>query len=131
MAVQPDELHRVRSAGVVDRPQRIAVAEVEPELRVVLAGGDELVGVCVDARGDAQHHAGDGPDASRSEDVEAIELVEGVDDDVAHLDLAGPTQLVARLVVAVQGAGDRAGTPAAIATWSSPPVATSSSNPSS
>jgi hypothetical protein len=32
---------------VIDGSQRVAVGEVEPELRVVLAGGDELVGVGV------------------------------------------------------------------------------------
>ena len=51
----------VRPAGTVDRPQRVAVAEVEAELRVVLARGDELVGVGVHAGGDPQQTFGAGP----------------------------------------------------------------------
>ena len=68
----------------VDGAQRVAVAEVEAELRVVLPGGDELVGVGVDARRDPQP----GPTASGSpsacERVEPVELVEAVDHDVAN-----------------------------------------------
>ena len=130
VAVHADQLDGRRPPRPVDRPQRVAVAEVEPELRIVLAGGDELVGVGVDARRDAQEDLRRGPDAVGGERVEAVELVEGVDDDVAHAGLDRHPQLGDRLVVAVQRAR-RPGTPAASATWSSPPEATSSSSPSS
>ena len=92
--------------GPLDGGRGIAVAEVEAELRVVLPGGDVLVGVGVDARRDAQQHVGH-RGARRVERVEAVELVEAVDDDVAHAGVERHAQLVDALVVAVQRAGRR------------------------
>ena len=103
VAVQPHQFDRRRSPGPVDRPQRIAVAEVEPELRVVLPGGDELVRVGVDARRDPQQDLGRRSGTRRGERVEAIELVERIDHDVAHAGGDRHPQLGQRLVVAVQG----------------------------
>jgi hypothetical protein len=40
-----DQLDAGRAAHAIDGALRIAVAEVEAELGVVLAGGDELVGM--------------------------------------------------------------------------------------
>ena len=107
MAVQPDEAARRgdRRARSTARGG-VAVAEVEAELRVVLAGGDVLVGVGVHAGRDAQQHVGHGG-AGGVERVEAVELVEAVDDDVAHAGLDRHAQLVDALVVAVQRARRR------------------------
>ena len=128
--MQPDELHRRRATGVIDRSERVTVGEIETELRVVLAGGDELVGVSVHAWGDAQHHPRRRTDAGSAEHVEAVEFVEGVDHDVADLGLDRLMEFVTRPAVAVHRACVRRH-PAANATCSSPPVATSSSSPSS
>ena len=93
VAVHADQLDRRRPACPVDRSHRVAVAEVEAELRVVLSGGDELVGVGVHARRDAQQDLRRRADAVAGERVEAVELVEGVDDDVAHAGLDRHPQL--------------------------------------
>ena len=107
----------------------VAVGQVEAELRVVLSGGDVLVGVGVDAGRDAQQHVGNGR-RSASCSVEAIELVEAVDDDVPHADLRGgrSSSMLLLLPWNVQQVGSDA---AARATCSSPPLATSSDSPSS
>ena len=104
MAVEPDEVDAVGGGRPLDGPLGIAVAEVEPELRIVLTGGDELVGVGVDPGRDPQQDVGRWSDSLLVEHVEAIELVEGVDDDVTHTRRDRLTQLVATLVVAVQHA---------------------------
>ncbi len=104
VAVHAHQFHRRRSARMIDGTQRIAIGQVEPELRVVLARGDELVRVRVNAWRDAQHHLGCGSDASSSEHVEPVEFIEGIDHDVAHLRLDRFAQLGARFVVAVQRA---------------------------
>ena len=66
----------------VDGTCGVAVAEVEAELGVVLAGGDELVGVGVHAGRDARR-APRNRQALGVQRVEAVELVEAVDDDAA------------------------------------------------
>ena len=104
MAVQADEVHRRRSPGAVDGRRGVAVGQVEAELRVVLTGGDVLVGVGVHARRDAQQHVRRRTGAGGVQGVEAVELVEAVDDDVAHAGLDRRAQLVDALVVAVQRA---------------------------
>ena len=104
VAVEPDEVDAVGGRRPLDGPLGIAVAEVEPELRIVLTGGDELVGVGVDPGRDPQQNVGRGSDPFLVEHVEAIELVEGVDDDVTHTRRDRFTQLVAALVVAVHHA---------------------------
>ncbi len=65
------------------------------------------MGVGLDPRGDAQDDPGRRADTGGGEHVEPIEFVEGVDDDVPHLGLDGLAEFVARLVVAVHGAGAR------------------------
>ncbi len=103
VAVEADEVHRRRPL----RPQRgalgVAVGEVEAELGVVLPGGDVRVRVGVDSRRDTQQDVRSGQ-ALAVEGVEAIELVEAVDDDAPHAGGDRQPQLVAALVVAVHDA---------------------------
>ena len=103
MAVDAHQLHRARVSRSLNRTAGVAVGEVEAELRVVLAGRDELVRVHVDAWSDTQLHprcrqsAGD-------ERVDAVEFVETVDDHVAHTSGDRLAQLGDALVVAVHHA---------------------------
>ena len=94
VAVQPDEAHAARPQRPLDRPLGVAVGEVEPELRVVLTGGDELVRVGVHAGRDPQQHVGRIAGAVGDERVEPVHLVERVDDDVA--DAARRSRVAAR-----------------------------------
>ncbi len=80
---------------------RVARREAEPELRVVLAGLHVLVGVRLDARSYPQQHRGH-TTVLGIEGVEAIELVERVDDGAPDPCGAGHAQLFDALVVAVQ-----------------------------
>jgi len=100
VAVDTDQLHRARVAGSLDRAAGVAVGEVEAELRVVLAGRDELVRVHVDAWSYAQLHPRCRQPAG-NERVDAVEFVETVDDHVAHAGVDRLAQLGDALVVAV------------------------------
>ena len=87
--------------SVGGRPRR----DAEAELGVLLAGPHELVGMHLDAR----RHPGQHRDRGRGrigrsvhQSLQAVDLVEGVDDDAAHSGLEGHGQLVVRLVVAVE-----------------------------
>src|SRR5581483_3328901 len=113
--------------GLVGRP----AGEAEPELRVVLPRPHELVGVRLDTgcHPDEHRRRAAAPGRARQA-LEAVELVEGVDDDA-------PTPAE---TAALSSASDlllpwstrrSAGTPALRATWSSPPVDTSRHRPSS
>ena len=73
----------------------------EAELRIVGAGGDVLVGVRFDARGHAHEHAGSRKTA-RDERLDAVELVDAVDDEPPHAELEREPQLELRLVVPVE-----------------------------
>ena len=96
----PAKLHRVAGPCSLDHRIRRAGHDTETELRIDLAGADELVRVRLDAWRQPHEHAG------RSsvffvQVLEPFELVERVDDDRrAHL--AGAAELVDTLVVAVQ-----------------------------
>ena len=57
MTVDTHELHRARRARTINCSLRIAVAEVETKLRIVLPRAHELVGVYINPWGDAQLHA--------------------------------------------------------------------------
>ncbi len=103
VAVQADERHGARRAGELDRPHGVAVGEVEAELRVVLAGGDVLVRVGVDARRDAQVDLRSGQPLG-DERLDARQLLEAVDVDVVHAGSEPHAELVDALVVAVEGA---------------------------
>ena len=76
----------------------------EAELRILLPGPHELVGVRLDAGRHPRQHLR--PVGSRrcglQEGTQARHLVERVDDDPAHAVLQGRPQLVDRLVVAVE-----------------------------
>ncbi len=97
---KPRQLHGV---GLGD-PQRglagRAVRHGEPELRIVGAGGDVLVGVRLDAGRDPHQHARGG-EAVGHEALDPVELVEGIDDDAADALLEPGPQLGLGLVVAV------------------------------
>ncbi len=127
--VQPDELDGRGCAGPVDGPLRVACREAEPELRVVLPGLHVFVRVGLDAGSDPEEHRRS-ETVLRMQRVEAIELVERVDDGATHARGASRPQLDEALVVAVKDE-PLGGKPAASATCSSPPVATSRRNPSS
>ena len=85
------------------RLRRCARRQAEPELRVLLAGAHELVGVRLDARRHA-HEDRDGAagTAVPRHGAEPVQLVERVDDDPADARLHGAAQLRGVLVVAVQ-----------------------------
>ena len=78
-----------------------ARAEAEAELGVVLAGAHVLVGVGLDPGGDP-HQDLRRALGRRGQALQAVDLVEGVDDDAADTDVQGPLQLGVGLVVAVQ-----------------------------
>src|SRR5205823_14337299 len=96
------ELDRRRHGRSLDRLGGVARRDPEAELRVGLAGADELMRVGLDSRGDANERPG--REAIRvMQGFEPRELVERVDDDRRTCD-TGPTQLVRALVVAVDDA---------------------------
>ena len=83
--------------------RRRVPGDAEAELRVDLAGADELVGVGLDARRDAQQHRRPSRPPRGHERLEAVELVVAVDDDAADARRRRrAAQLVLGLVVAVQ-----------------------------
>ena len=101
VCMDAEHVDRGRHLGPLDRPFSPAVGDGEPELGVVLAGGDVVVGFGLDtgreAQQDLRRHAGLG-----EQHVEAVELVETVDDDATDAGLDRHTQLGERLVVAVE-----------------------------
>ena len=109
----------------------VAVGQVEAELGVVLARRDVLVGVGVHARRDAQQHVRRRSPTAGVERVEAVELVEAVDDHVTDAGRRSPSAARRGSCCCRASMHADAGTPAASATCSSPPLATSRSMPSS
>ena len=99
--VHADELDRRRVLGPGDGSGGVADRHAEAELRVDLAGADELVGVGLDARCGPESTLGIRPSSAWSR-REAVQLVEAVDDDATDAGPASRPQLVERLVVAVQ-----------------------------
>ena len=97
------------------------------ELRVLLAGRDLLVGVGLDPR---RHPQQDALAATGGEPLEAVDLVEGVDDQVADAGVERLQQLRLGLVVAVHVDALRVEA-GAQRQCSSPPEATSQESPSS
>ena len=101
----PTSVQRARlehPPGRLGRVARAPARDREAELLVLVRGGDELVGVRLDAHGEPDHHrhrraalAGHG--------VEPGDLVQRVEHDVADARLDRRDQLVDRLVVAVEG----------------------------
>ena len=85
--------------------ERVAGGQREAELLVLVRGGDELVGVRLDADGRAdqhRHRRAAGRHAAARQRHQPVDLVEGVDDDVPDPGVDGQLQLDQRLVVAVQ-----------------------------
>jgi hypothetical protein len=114
VGVQADQVHRRGARRPVEGRLGGAGVDAEAELRVVLSGLDVLVGVGLDAGGEADEHLGRG-DPFAHEGLDAVHLVERVDDDAPDALGQGAAQLVGGLVVAVQhepvggharGAGD-------------------------
>src|SRR5690606_7784222 len=72
--------------GGEQAPHRLGggpVAHGQPELLVVVRGGDELVGVRLHPGGDPDQDLGDAAPFG-GQPLQAVDLVEGVDDDPAH-----------------------------------------------
>ena len=106
VAVQAGQVQPRLGRHPLGRLQRVAGGQREAELLVLVRGGDELVGVRLDADGRPdQHRDGRAPgrDAGGAERDEPVDLVEGVDDDVPDARVDSQPQLGRRLVVAVQG----------------------------
>jgi hypothetical protein len=89
--VQPAQLEAPRGHRL---ERALDVLQVEPELGVDLPGGDVVVRRRLDAGRDAQHHL-----LGR---LDQVDLVEGIEDDVADARLLRVLDLRARLVVAVE-----------------------------
>ncbi len=81
----------------LDRARRQPVLEPEAELRVELAGGDVVVGRGLDPRRHPDQH----PLAPLEQPLAALDLVEGVEDQVADAGAGGEEDLLVGLVVAV------------------------------
>lgn len=100
--VDPNELDAVQLDGAPHGLRRLPVGEGDAELLVLVRGGDELVGVRLDAHGDADLHAL--PLAEAVGDVgDARDLLEGVEHDAPDADLDRAADLFLGLVVAVEG----------------------------
>ena len=101
VAVQADQAQVVGREHPPHRVHRRAAGQRQTELLVLVRGGDELVGVGLDADGDANqnvlHDAGGTGDR-----VESLDLGHRVEHDVTDAGLDGHGQLVDGLVVAVQ-----------------------------
>jgi hypothetical protein len=105
VTVQPGEVQRRLADHTDGGGQGVSGGEGEAELLVLVRGGDELVGVCLDAdRGADQHRHGraSGSHPGSGQWQQPVDLVEGVDHDVPDPGVHGEPQLVDRLVVAVQ-----------------------------
>ena len=100
VGVEPDEAQVRGGEQAAHRLGSRPVAEGQPELLVVVGGGDELVGVCLHAGGDTDQHFGDTA-SLRGDPLQPVDLVEGVDDDPSDADFDGPGQFGRGLVVAV------------------------------
>ena len=98
VSVEADEVQIRRLLHPLDRAGREAVRQAEAELGVDLPGLHVIVGRGLDPRGD--------PDQDVLRTVEhalaAVDLIEGVDDQVADAAALGHPQFIVGLVVAVQ-----------------------------
>ncbi len=130
VGVQPGQLERRLAQDPAGGLGGVAARQREAELLVLVRGGDELVGVRLDAHRGAEVDALPHP-ALRREGREPLDLHERVDDDGAHAGVEGGRELGGRTCCCRAAAAAAPGTPARSATASSPPVHTSMPRPSS
>ena len=97
VGVQPDQLQVLRFPDSCHRALGEAVGQAEPELGVLLPGLDVGVGRGLDPRGDPQQH----PLGAVEQPVGALDLVEGVEDQVTDAGVERVAELGLGLVVAV------------------------------
>ena len=100
--MQPHQVQAGCGEGAAHSLEGVARGEREPELLILVGGGDELVGVRLHPRGHAQHHGGAQVELL-GDRVDPIDLAEGVDHDASHPGFEGAADLGIGLVVAVQG----------------------------
>ena len=127
VGVHADQLDRGSGpAQPGDRLGGRARGQAEAELGVVLAGPHVLVGVGLDAGRDPDQDGRARPGGDLGDQsLEPVDLVEGVDDDAADPGRERRGAARRRTCCCRAGRAARPGTPAARATWSSPPVETS------
>ena len=101
VGVESQQLQRVRRGEYAAYRFAHLTVEAESELLVLMGGGDELVGVRLDPGLGAQHHPRDERPLARS-GSDAIDLLEGVDDDAPDPRVERLRDLRGRFVVAVQ-----------------------------
>ena len=102
VAVQPEQAQRLGPGeDAARRLEGVPPGQRQPELLVLVGRRDELVGVRLDADGDADEDRRDDAELGRDRG-DALDLVEGVDDDAAHAVVEGVADLGDALVVAVQ-----------------------------
>ena len=97
VGVQADQVEHVGGEHPLDRPRRQPVLEAEAELGVELPGGDVVVGRGLDPRRHPDQHVL----AFVEQPLAALDLVEGVEDQVADAGARGEEDLLVALVVAV------------------------------
>ena len=100
--VQADQVQVLGGEDAADRLRGGAGAEREAELLVVVRGGDELVGVRLHSGGDADQDLGAGAELG-CHGLQAVDLVQGVQDDPADPGLHRAAEFADGLVVAVHG----------------------------
>ena len=101
VAVQPDQAQVVGGEHPAHRVHGRAAGQRQAELLVLVGGGDELVGVRLDADGDADQDVLDDPGLP-GDGVEPLDLGHRVQHDVTDAGLDRGGQLGDRFVVAVQ-----------------------------
>ena len=101
VAVQAHQSEVIGDEYPSNRGHRRAVGQRQPELLVFVGGGDELVGVGLDADGDADQHILDDTGLT-GDGIKALDLGHRVDHDMTDAGLDRRGQLGDRFVVAVQ-----------------------------
>lgn len=102
VGVDADEFETVEGEGPADGLGGLPVGQRDAELLVLVRGGDELVGVRLDADGHPDLY-GLAPAEALRDVGDADDLLEGVEHDPADTGRDGPLDLVDGLVVAVEG----------------------------
>ena len=101
VTVQTDKAQMIGGEHAAHSDHRGPACQRQTELLVFVGGGDELVGVRLDADGDAHQHVL--YDSRRGGDlIETFDLRHRVDHHVSDAGLDGRLQLIDRFIVAVQ-----------------------------